>query len=79
MCTFHAFQVEMCAFHSNQLLGSSSSKVFLSKDQYSRARLIRTAHAQKNCANYLSMQIIRAYVTLRFYQQQSCVQSKCAN
>ena len=31
---------------------------------YSRARLICTANAQKNHANYLSMQIIQAYFML---------------
>ena len=35
---------------------------------YSRARLIRTANARKNRANYPSMRIIRAYFTLHFYQ-----------
>ena len=40
---------------------------------YSGARLIRTANAWKNCANYLSMWIIRAYFTLHFYQQQRVV------
>ena len=40
---------------------------------YSRARLIRTANARKNCANCPSMRIIRYYFTLRFYQLQPVV------
>ena len=39
-------------------------------NHYSRARLIRTANTRKNHANYPSMQIIRAYFTLRSYEQQ---------
>ena len=45
----------------------------LTLSAYSRSRLIRKANAWKNCANYPSMQIIRVYFTLHFYQQQRVV------
>ena len=40
---------------------------------YSRARLIHTANARKNCANYPSMRIIRAYFMLHSYERQRVV------
>ena len=41
----------------------------LSMHNYSRALLIRTQDTWKICANYPSMQIIRANFTLHFCQQ----------
>ena len=37
------------------------------KEKYSGAHLIHTANVRKICANYPSMQMIKAYVTLHFY------------
>ena len=43
-----------------------------------KARLIRTANARENRVNYPSMQIIRAYFTLRFINSRElCPEKAC--
>ena len=65
-------KLEMCPDPSHLEI-SKFNKMQILWHLYSRACLIHMANAWKNCANYLSMQIIRAYFMLCFYQCQRVV------
>ena len=66
----NVYPVELWRDSDNHPADDDTKRTFYN---YSRARLIRMANARKNRANYPSMQIIRAYFMLRFYQWQRVV------